>query len=85
VRLDNSPRLAVELVTNRETANSVRKQITVESFDFPDLIADIDRLRRIAHLIDPPMVDVTDTPDRRRAARIFSLTATSGFCKPPPQ
>ena len=50
VGLDNSVRLPVELVTNRKLAKAVREEITMKSFDFPDLIADIDGLCCFAHL-----------------------------------
>ena len=38
---ENSVRLLVELIANGKLAKAVREQITVQSFDFLDLIADI--------------------------------------------
>lgn len=49
VSLGNAMRLPVKLVTNGKLAESVPEQITVKSFDFLDLIADIHGLRRFAH------------------------------------
>jgi hypothetical protein len=41
VTFEDSVCLPVELVTNGELAEAVREQMTVKSFDLPDLIADI--------------------------------------------
>jgi hypothetical protein len=49
---ENALSLPVKVVTDWKAAHCVRKQITVESFDFSDLIADIYWLCSLAHASD---------------------------------
>ena len=49
VRFHNPVRLPVELIPDRQAAHGVGMQVTVEAFNLPDLLADVNGLLSFVH------------------------------------